>query len=331
MNWWKSSSTAVVAAQDPGAKPVRLKIPDGTSSKEIGKDLQTLGLIRSAAAWDLWARWRMFQDSKAGPQAGTYELSKAESLEQIATKIWSGTTVQRSFTVREGWSIKKMAAYFEQEGYFSAKDFLKAVEQFPGDEFAWLPKVSADLPRLEGYLFPDTYQIAPGLTPNDVIRQMLRQFEQVALPVYEQSKGNTNLSLSQWVNLASIVEKEAVVAQERTRIAGVFTNRLKQNISLGSDPTVEYAFGIEQTPDKPLTLNQVQTPHPYNTYVTPGLPPTPIASPGLVSLKATLSPEATDYLYFVARYDGTHVFSRTLAEHESAQGQIRDKQDAKTP
>jgi UPF0755 protein len=130
------------------------------------------------------------------------------------------------------------------------------------------------------------------------------------------------------VTLASIVEKEAVVPQERSRIAGVFTSRLRQGWTLGSDPTVEYALGIRQTADQPLTFDQVKIASPYNTYINPGLPPTPIASPGLASLKATLYPEDTPYLYFVARYDGTHVFSRTLAEHEAAQAAIRKQQSS---
>jgi UPF0755 protein len=114
-----------------------------------------------------------------------------------------------------------------------------------------------------------------------------------------------------------------VVPEERGIIAGVFTNRLRQNIPLGADPTVEYGLGISQTKEQPLTWAQVGTPSPYNTYINPGLPPTPIASPGQASLAAALAPEQTDYLYFVARYDGTHVFSRTLAEHEAARDAIR--------
>ncbi len=125
------------------------------------------------------------------------------------------------------------------------------------------------------------------------------------------------------MTLASIVEKEAVVGSERPLIAGVFFSRLQKGMRLESDPTVEYALGIRQTADQPLTFAQVKTVSPYNTYLNPGLPPGPIASPGLASLKATLAPEKTDYLFFVARYDGTHVFSRTLQEHEAAVTKIR--------
>ena len=123
------------------------------------------------------------------------------------------------------------------------------------------------------------------------------------------------------------MEREAVIPDERSEIAAVFNRRLEESIPLGADPTVEYGLGVTQTPEQPLTLAQVRTPSPYNTYINVGLPPTPIASPGLPSLEASLNPPATEYLYFVARYDGTHVFSRTLAEHETAQAQIRDAID----
>jgi UPF0755 protein len=160
---------------------------------------------------------------------------------------------------------------------------------------------------------------------------MVRQFEQVALPLYQQQKQTSpvaqKLSLLEWVTLSSIVEKESVIAQERPLIAGVFWNRLQQNIALGSDPTVEYGLGIRQTAEQPLTYAQVNTPSPYNTYVNVGLPPGPIASPASASFKATLKPTRTDYLYFVARYDGTHVFSRTLAEHLAAQDRIHDRRE----
>ena len=228
-----------------------------------------------------------------------------------------------------------MAAYFEAEGFFSAQEFLAAVERFPTAQYAWLPVSPPGSPPLEGFLYPDTYQVGGlPIQPEAVLKQMLDRFEQVALPLYEKKQTEQTqgqklkqpaLSFTQWVTLASIVEKEAVIATERPRIAGVFTNRLRKKIPLGADPTVEYGLGIQQTPDQPLSLDQVRTPSAYNTYLNTGLPPTPIASPGLASLKAALNPENTDFLYFVARYDGTHVFSRTLAEHQAAQVIIQDK------
>lgn len=326
---WAVSPPLATAPQEVKGNSVRLEIPQGTPGQQIGQDLAAAGLIRSTTAWNLWSRWLSLRNQQGGFQAGTYQLSPTQPMTAIAAKIWSGEVVQLSFTIPEGWSIRQMAAYFEAQGFFKAEAFLAATRQIPKDQFPWLP---AGLPHLEGFLYPDTYQLAgDGVTPQAVIRQMLTRFEQVALPVYQKHQGQkrqgqTSLDLLQWVTLASIVEKEAVIPAERPRIAGVFTQRLQRGISLGADPTVEYGLNIQQTQDQTLTLAQVNTPSPYNTYLNPGLPPTPIASAGLASLEAALSPEQTDYLYFVARYDGTHVFSRTLAEHEAAQIVIQNQQ-----
>jgi UPF0755 protein len=330
--WWAWANAAPARASAPAKPPTKLQIQEGTSAQEIGRDLEALGLIRSAEAWELWTRWMSLREAQGGFKAGTYALSPTESMSEIADKIWRGEVVTLTFTIPEGWSLKRMAQYFEESGFFAAQDFLAATEQLPS-EYAWLPQVAAGLPRLEGYLYPDTYQVEGKVTPADVIRQMLDRFEQLALPVYQQQKssGQTQLTLAQWVTLGSIVEKEAVQPNERPLIAGVFLNRLRQEIPLGADPTVEYGLGVTQTPDQPLTFQQVSTPNPYNTYLNQGLPPTPIASPGLASLKAVLNPATTDYLYFVARYDGSHVFSRTLTEHQAAQTAIHDQRDSEQP
>jgi UPF0755 protein len=327
-SWWSWAQSPVispsVAAEADNA--VQIQIPPGTAAQQIGKDLEAANLIRSSQAWRLWAYWLRFHDRQGEFKAGTYKLSPTQPLPTIAQKIWSGEVMQLSFTIPEGWTLQQMATYFESLGYFQAQDFLNAASQIPKDKYPWLPD---NLPHLEGFLYPDTYQLpSDRLSPQQVIEQMLNRFEQVALPLYQQAQNQTQLSLLEWVTLGSIVEKEAVIPAERPRIAGVFTSRLRRGMKLETDPTVEYGLGIRQTMNQPLTFKQVRTPSPYNTYLNPGLPPTPIASPGVASLKATLYPENTDYLYFVARYDGSHVFSKTFAEHEAAVAAIRRKVDA---
>ncbi|MEM7552566.1 MAG: endolytic transglycosylase MltG [Cyanobacteria bacterium P01_A01_bin.84] len=163
-----------------------------------------------------------------------------------------------------------------------------------------------------------------SITPQAIAQQMLKQFEAIALRVYQNQRNKTplNLSLKDWVTLASIVEKEAVISKKKLIISGIFTSRLQKAMRLKSDPTVEYALGIRETADKPLTFYQVKVKSPYNTYTSLDLPPAPITAPGLGSLKATLASQVSDYLFFVARYDGTHVFSRTLQEYEKAVVQI---------
>jgi UPF0755 protein len=327
--WWSWAKSPVLASE--GTKGgdesfVEINIPSGTASSQVGKDLEAAGLIRSTTAWKLLNKWKSFRGEGTGVQAGSYVISPSQSLGEIASTIWEGDVIQTSFTIPEGWNREKMAALFEAEGLTTAAEFIAATENIPYDRYPWLPK---GIPHLEGFLYPDTYQIDTGeISAEKLVDIMLKRFETVALPVY-QSQPN-EYSLLDWVTLASIVEKEAVVAEEREQIASVFARRLEEGITLGSDPTVEYGLGIVQTPENPLTFAQVETPNPYNTYINAGLTPTPIASPGVASLKASVAPAPTEFLYFVARYDGTHVFSRTLGDHESAQGNIRDRVDAES-
>lgn len=336
--WWSWASAPVNAIGDDSAQAagapdqasdaaVQIEIPQGTSAQQIGEDLAAAGLIRSTTAWELWTRWLSMQNTPGGYQAGTYEISPSDSLPEVAEKIWTGQVVQSTYTIPEGWSLKQIGEYLEEKGFFSAEAFSQAAMQIPRDRYPWLPE---NLPHLEGFLFPDTYVVAGEVTPTAVINQMLDRFQQVALPVYERGKGISPYSLLEWVTLASIVEKEAVVDTERPVIASVFAKRLDENIPLAADPTVEYALGIRQTVDKPLTYAQVGTPSPYNTYVNPGLPPTPIAAPGLSSLEVSIKPADTEYLYFMARYDGTHIFSRTLAEHEAAKTAVDEQLEAQS-
>ena len=316
---WRSL-TAPVATTNEAAEPVQFTVKSGISGNQIGADLVEANLIKSVNGWKIWTKFKQMGDSGEGFKAGTYLISPEESLNEIADKIWSGAIMLTSFTIPEGWSTTQMGEYFESQGYFTAEEFENAAIQIPYERYPWLPQ---NLPILEGFLYPDTYKISSDRIsdPQAIIYAMLDRFEQVALPVYQAAQ--PEMSLLDWVTLSSIVEKEAVIKDERTTIAGVFTARLEKGMRLESDPTVEYGLGIRQTADQPLTYAQVETPSPYNTYMNAGLPPTPIAAPGIASLKATLNPEDTDYLFFVARYDGTHVFSETLSEHEAATREIR--------
>ncbi|AFZ43839.1 aminodeoxychorismate lyase [Halothece sp. PCC 7418] len=314
--WWKS---AIAPISSNPSQPITITIPSGTAAQIIGQQLEAEGLIRSELAWKIWLYRLKLQEETSQLQAGTYQLSKQSSLPEIGNKIRRGETIQTRFTIPEGWTQREMADYFQELGYFSRSDFLAATRKIDRTQFSWLPD---NLPHLEGFLYPDTYQIPRDrATPEFIIELMLNQFAKVALPLYETQ--NSPYTLQEWVTLASLVEKEAVVAEERSRIAAVFAKRLEKGMRLAADPTVEYGLNIEQTEETPLTLKQVNTPSPYNTYLNSGLPPTPIASPGKPALEASLNPPETEYLFFVARYDGTHVFSKTFAEHQAAQQRIQ--------
>lgn len=325
-SWWQNATAPVLSSTTAttSKEPINFTVTSGMTGGQIGNKLVEVGLIKSLNAWKIWSWRQQQQDEKGGFKAGTYSLSPQDDLSTIARKIWRGEIMQTTFTIPEGWSIAQMAKYFESIDYFTAAEFTTAASKIPADKYPWLPP---NLPHLEGFLYPDTYKVTSDLidNPETIIAIMLDRFQQIALPVYQQAQ--TNLSLLEWVTLSSIVEKEAVIPQERPLIAGVFTARLDRGMKLESDPTVEYGLGIKQTADRPLTYAEVGTPSPYNTYRNVGLPPTAIAAPGIASLKATLNPETTEYLFFVARYDGTHVFSKTLTEHETATRQIRRERE----
>lgn len=321
-SWWVWAS----AAPSGFNSQIRVTISEGMPTQVIGQELEDAGVIRSNLALRLWLQWQSFRSTQGVTlRSGTYDFRTNQSLQQVTEQIQTAQSTEVRFTIPEGWSIAQMAQLFEERNFFPSQDFVIATQR-TSPRRDWLPK---DIPSLEGFLFPDTYQILPSeATPDRIINLMLDRFEQVALKTYQENQAGTpkvKISLKDWVTLASIVEKEAVIESERRIISGVFWNRLKKNMRLEADPTVEYGLNIRQTPENPLTLEQVRTDSPYNTYLNEGLPPGAIASAGLASLKATLEPAATDYLFFVAKFDGSHVFSRTLEEHEKAL-QIIDKQ-----
>jgi UPF0755 protein len=323
MFWW--NGIAAPPSTDPNAKSIQIQVKPGASAQSIGQELEAKGAIKSQLAWKLWTSWQAKQ-GKGSPQKGNYEVLPNQPLSVVAAQILEGKVIQSGFTIREGWNIKQMGEYFEKQGLFTAADFSAATKEIPKDKFPWLPD---GIPHLEGFLFPETYKVpSETITPKGVVTQMLKQFEQVALPEYQKAAATQKLSLLQWVSLASVVEKEAVIPVERPKIAGVFTTRLAKNMRLESDPTVEYGLGIKQTADRPLTFAEVKRPNPYNTYMNAGIPPGPIASPGIGSLQAVLNPDSTDLLFFVAKYDGTHVFSKTLSEHVAATQSIRKQRQS---
>lgn len=323
MLWWNDITAPPTT--DANAKSIPVQVKSGATAQAIGQELEAKGAIKSQLAWKIWTTWQAKQ-GKGSPQKGNYEVSPSQPLSAVAAQILEGKVIQSGFTIREGWNIKQMGEYFEKQGLFKAADFVAATKQIPKDKFPWLPD---GLPHLEGFLFPETYKVpSETITPTGVVTQMLKQFEQVALPEYQKDGANQKLSLLQWVSLSSVVEKEAVIPIERSKIAGVFTTRLAKNMRLESDPTVEYGLGIKQTADRPLTFAEVKRPNPYNTYMNAGIPPGPIGSPGIGSLKAVLNPDSTDLLFFVAKYDGTHVFSKTLSEHVAATKSIRQQRQS---
>ena len=214
---WQGLMSPVESRSKGKNQEVQFTVKPGVSGNKIGAELAQEGLIKSTNGWKIWTKLKQITDSSGGFKAGSYQVSPEEPLPKIARKIWDGKIMQTKFTIPEGWSTMQMGKHFESLGYFSAAEFEAAVKNIPDDKYPWLPQ---NLPILEGFLYPDTYKISSDMTnnPQAIINTMLTRFEQLALPVYEAAK--PEMSLLDWVSLSSIVEKEAVIGEERSLIAG---------------------------------------------------------------------------------------------------------------
>lgn len=300
-----------LALLEPAAsvpRPELFTIERGTSMAAVARRLEAEGLVRSARATRLLARW---QDLDAKLHVGEYELSPHQSTDEILEIVTSGRVKTWPVTVPEGSRARDIARRLNEAGLADEQAFLAAANDPDLAEELGLPGLS-----LEGYLYPDTYQLPRGLAARDVARAMVRQFERVWQDEIADRAATSALSKGEIVTLASIVEKETAAPEERPLIAAVFLNRLGLGMRLETDPTVIYGI-----PDFDGNLRKVHLQdrsNPYNTYRIPALPPGPIASPGAEALLAVVEPSETDYLYFVSRNDGTHEFSVTYREHSAA-------------
>lgn len=301
-----------LAPVEPGSTAIRqVIIPPGAGAAEVGRILYAAGLIKTPHLWDFYIRG---QDLDKQLQAGTYQLSPGLSVPEIVEELLEGQAAGVQFTIPEGYTIQQIAQAVEDSGLATRAAFMAAAGE-DGFQFPWLDQLPVGSNRLEGFLFPDTYRLRAGAPPREIIQKMLDRFVQVFTPEYQERAASLNLTVLEAVTLASIVEKEAKLAEERPIIAGVFHNRLRQGWRLESCATVQYILG---EPKPVLSYADLRLPSPYNTYLQPGLPPGPIASPGRAALEAALFPADVPYFYFVANGDGSHTFSRTFQEHNQA-------------
>ncbi|HHW17624.1 MAG TPA: endolytic transglycosylase MltG [Firmicutes bacterium] len=290
--------------------PVLVNVESGASTRQVGEILFEKKVIRSPFLFRVMARV-LGADDKL--QAGEYLFEPGIFVWDTIFSLVRGKTVYYSLTVREGLAVEEVATLIEERGFGSKERFLAlARDASLVSEFVSPEELKDTRYPLEGYLFPDTYYIRKGMSEKEIIALMLRRFSQVFTKEMREKARSMKLSLHQVATLASLVEKEAVVDDERPIIAAVFLNRLRSGMKLDADPTVLYATGkLRGTP----LYKDLQVDSPYNTYKYPGLPPGPISNFGKASLEAVLNPANVDYLYFVSRNDGTHAFSRTLSEH----------------
>jgi UPF0755 protein len=300
---------------------VRVKIPSGASSIQIAHLLKEQGLIKNPAIFTYYLKWK-----KQGShfQAGEYALKPGTSFDQMIGQFNDGQTVKEDVfrvTIPEGYTARQIAEKLSAETPLKADVFLQDIEkpeQFHAASISSLPDNPAITYRLEGYLFPETYEFKKGSTEQDFINRSLQELDKkmATLPADWQDKlKEKNMNLHQILTIASLIEREVVVEEERTLVAGVIYNRLNKKMPLQIDATVQYLF---DKPKERLFEKDLQIDSPYNTYKNSGLPPGPIASPSLASIKAALYPADTKYLFYVTRKDGTqgHLFAETFEEHK---------------
>ena len=296
-------------------KEITVIVEPGTSVRTIAGVLKEKEVIPSKKFFLLWIK---VKDLEKSVQAGRYRFYEHEGIISAAEKLLHAEPIDTCITIPEGLIIEQTAAKVAEIFEIDTTEFIRLCND---EEF--IQKLGLSVTSLEGYLFPNTYRFRPEAQSEEIIARMVRQFieEYNTVPQTQLSKKFTQPEI---VALASIVEKEARLPSERTRISGVFHNRLRLNMQLGADPTVRYAL---KKFSGPLRVSELKNLSPYNTRVHVGLPPGPICSPGRGSLEAAISPLETKELYFVAKWDGSgaHDFSVTHYQHDQKKKEIRKK------
>ena len=305
------------------AKPVNSTAKDsasvsvrpGMTADNIGNLLYEQDLINNVFAFRVVAKINGLDNTL---KAGDYSFTKGMSMAQIVERLASGATERRQITIPEGYTVNQIAALI-QEKQFGDADKFKALARgyLP---YSYMEGGTAVNYQVEGYIFPDTYQFDKGVTEEQLLTMMVGEFDQRLTPAMRARARELGLSVREVVILASLVEKEARFDSERPVIAGVFLNRLKSGMPLQSCATIQYILGY---PKPELSIQDTEIESPYNTYLHDGLPPGPIANPGLAAINAVLYPANTRYLYFVADQDGRHHFSTSYEEHLAAIEQVQ--------
>ncbi len=298
----------------PDGSVVEILVPDGAASLEVAGVLRAAELIFHARIFDAYVR---LKGQGRQLKAGRYEIPRGAPYPYLLEALRAGAVVTTPLTIPEGLRVPQVA---------------ERLAAYVGDStatvLAWLtdPRRIDELevpgPTLEGYLFPETYRFADGVGIPVIVRAMVGRYRAFWGAEERVQAAALGLDEREIVTLASIVEKEVRWDEERPVVAGVYWNRLQRDMLLQADPTVQYALGEPRARLLYRDIDSVAD-HPYNTYTQPGLPPGPIASPGTASLRATLQPADHDYIFFVARNDGSHEFTRTLREHNNAINRIR--------
>jgi UPF0755 protein len=307
----------LLAACGKSTTTERVVLPPGASFAEVTDSLTARGVIDNRRWFTFLARVRGIDRSV---HAGVYEFPAGTSSWAVLTMLAKGRTAALRVTIPEGLTIYEVAALAEKRAGISAESLkVAATDSATASAILGFP-----VPSFEGFLQPETYSLPPGMHAREFVRLMAEEFQRSWDSAWTARLDSLGMTKLEAVTFASIVEGEARADDERETIAGVYRNRLRIGMALQADPTVQYAIALRTGKRKPrLYTKDYQTPSPYNTYLSPGLPPGPVNSPSRRSIEAALYPAAVPYLYFVAGPDGRHIFSRTYEEHLRAVARVR--------
>ena len=294
---------------------VYVNVQPGMTATDIGKMLEERGVIGSRQKFWLIAK---LGGSEGQFKAGTYHMYVNMPIREALDVLVGGEASMMRFTIPEGFSVREIAARLESEGIVSGKEFLEKAKTF--GPYRYMQAHRQAIYRAEGFLFPDTYEVEPGTAPEAIMQMMAHNFDERLTDEMREQARKQDLTIYELITLASLVEKEARFEEDRPKIAQVFLKRLELNMPLQSDTTIQYLL---DAPKEDVTYKDTEIESPYNTYQHYGLPPGPIANPGIASIKAVLEPADTDYLYFVADRGGHNHYSKSYSEHLEIVNRVR--------
>jgi len=292
-----------------------VQIKPGMTAGEIGEVLQEKGVIDGKYRFWLIAKLNGLENKF---KTGNYAFHQHMAAKEVLDMLVKGSSLVVRFTIPEGYNVDEIAAYLAEKGIAGQAEFQRAAKDFA--PYGYMTEDSRAKYRAEGFLFPDTYEVRSDVSAGDVLQLMADEFDQKLTPELRQQAADEGLSIHDLITLASLVEKEARFEEDRPVIAQVFLKRLRIGMPLQSDTTIQYLL---DTPKEDVSIADTKMESPYNTYQHTGLPPGPIANPGIASIKAVLYPADTDYLYFVADREGKNHYSQNYDEHLAMVEQVR--------
>lgn len=289
-------------ADSSNSDPITFEIKSGSGTSSIASQLEDKGIIKSATAFKIKTK----MDGNDGKyKAAVYTFSPVMTVDEIVSLLLEGKSQTSKMTLQEGLDIKRVVEKLTADGLINPEEFMQELE-FGEFGYEFVNELPSGVNRFEGYLYPETYFIPVGATSHDIINILLGQFEKMYTDDIKAKADSMGITMQEVVTMASILEREAVVGEEMPTIASVFYNRMEIGMPLQTDATIQYALGEQK---KRLSYDDLKIDSPYNTYTNKGLPPGPIASVSKAALEAAVNPADTEYIFFVAKGDGSHVFS----------------------